>query len=153
MRKLLRFPVIIFALAVVIAAWWAFFIIPEIVADVKADVVRIGNLPEGYKLSKTENADDEITYYYKNKDGGYITLLYMPKTELSLNGYLEAQGVHAKYTTIITPKQGGMWCMYGYSKDGENTNVVDPGDGLFIVSGSMRIYELGEVIRSVSIKK
>ena len=48
------------ALTVIIVAWWAGFIIPEIIADVRADAVRIGKLPEGYKLSKTERADDGI---------------------------------------------------------------------------------------------
>ena len=150
-KKLIRFPVVMTAVAVLIAAWWAGFIIPEIIADVKADVVSIGKLPDGYKLSKTERTNDGITYFYKSKDGGHITLHYLPDTELSLKGYLESQGVYAKYTTVI-PSRQGMMCMYIYSKEGENVGVVDPGDGLFIMSGNIGSYELGEAIRTVSIK-
>jgi len=151
LKKIMRFPIIMTALAILIIGWWAGFIIPEIIADVKADVVRVGKLPEGYKLNKTERTDDGITYYYKDKDGGYITLRYLPETELSLKEYLESQGVYAKYTTII-PSSHGMVCMYTYSKDSENVSVVDPGDGLLIMSGNIGSYELGEVVRSVSIK-
>ena len=151
LKKFTRFPVLMAAFVAIIAAWWTFFIIPAVIADVKADVVRIGSLPEGYKLSNTERADDGITYFYKDKNGGYITLLYMRETDMSLKDYLEAQDVYAKYTTIITPKQGGMWCLYIYSKGSENVGVVDPGDGLFIISSNMGSYELGEVVRSVSI--
>jgi len=153
MKKLMRFPVIISALAVLLAAWWAGFIIPEMITGAKADMIKIGKLPEGYKLSKTEAADSGITHFYKDKNGGYITLCYLPDTELSLKEYLEAQDVHAKYTTVIPAEQGGMWSMYVYSKDRENVGVVDPGDGLFVISSNIGSYELGEIIRSVRIKE
>ena len=153
LKKLIRFPVVMTALAVLIVAWWAFFIIPAIITDIKNDVVRIGNLPVGYKLSETKNTDNEITYFYKNNNDGYITLLYLPETDMSLKEYLEAQDVYAPYTTIITPSQGGMWCMYIYSKNSESVGVVDPGDGLFVVNSNIDDYELSEVIRSISIAK
>ena len=146
----MRFPIIMSALVVILVAWWAGMIIPEMIACAKTDVVRIGKLPEGYKLSKTETADDGITYFYKNKDGGYITLHYMPETDMSLKEYLESQNVYAKYTIII-PSNQGMMCMYIYSKENENVGVVEPSTGLFILSGNIDSYDLSEVIRSISI--
>ena len=148
MKKMMQFPMVISALGVIIAAWWAVFMI----ADIKNDVVRVGKLPDGYQLNKRENTDGEITCFYKNKGDGHITLLYLPGTDISLKEYLESQGVYAKYTTII-PSTQDLWCMYIYSKDGENVGVADTSEGLFIVSSNIGSDELGEVIRSINIIK
>jgi len=153
LRKLLRFRVIFPVLLAAFAFQIVFIVIPEVKAELDKRTVQIGGLPSGYALSSFEHTENEYRYRYENENGVYITLRYMPDTDMSLKGYLESQGVHAKYTTIITPNQGGMWLTYGYSRDKENINVVDPGDGLFILSGSMDSYSLGEIIRSVSIRK
>ena len=133
----------------IIAAWWAAIIIPGMIADAKADVVRIGKLPDGYKLSKTETADDGITHFYKNKNSGYITLRYLPETDMSLKQYLESQKVYAKYTTLV-PTNQGMMCMYIYSKENESVGVVDPSTGLFIVNANIDRYELKPMFQTGS---
>ena len=154
MTKLFRKPAFLFiTAAAIIVGMWALFLIPGAAAYIKNDVITITRLPEGYKLQKFDYDDPaDLKYQYKSKDGGYITVNYQPGSETSLKQYLEAQGVNAPYTTIISTNQG-MWCMFVYSRDKEHIGVIDTSDGLMVVKSSLSSYDLSEVIRSMRIDK
>ena len=116
----------------------------------RADVLVIGNLPEGYGLSEFKKAEDDLVYLYTNQDGGYINIIFTPDSDITLQQYLKNEGVKASYTTIL-PSDSGMRFMYIYSQRKETVGVVQTSEGLLVIKSDIKSYDMSELIRSIKI--